>query len=307
MSNWQLKTPVAFIIFKRPDTTEKVFEAIRQVKPSKLLVIADGARLDVPGEAEKCAATRAIIDKVDWDCEVLKNYADVNMGCGKRVASGLDWVFENVEEAIILEDDCVPNLTFFPFCENLLERYRDDTRIFSISGQNLLFGGRRTEYSYYYSRYTFVWGWATWKRAWQHFDFDMKLWPEIKARDFLRDILVNSQAVKHWTRVFQRICDGQIDTWAYRWMFAGWIQSGMHIHPNTNLISNVGFGLESTHTFHKKSKYAQIPTKEVTFPLMYPPFMIHDRQADDWVQRNVYHYSFIKRIKLKIEKTLGIK
>ena len=306
MINWQLKTPVAFIIFKRPDTTEKVFEVIRQAKPPKLLVIADGARPDKPGEAEKCAATRAIIERVDWDCDVLKNYSDINLGCAKRVSSGLDWVFDNVEEAIILEDDCVPHPTFFPFCENLLERYRDDNRIFSISGQNLLFGLRRTEYSYYFSRYTFVWGWATWNRAWRYFDFDMKLWSEIKARDFLRDILVNSQEVNHWTKVFQKTYDGHMNTWAYRWMFACWVQSGIHIHPNANLVSNIGFGLESTHTVRKRSEYAEMPTEAVTFPLKHPPFIIRDRQADDWVQRNVYHCSYIKRIELKIEKILGI-
>jgi hypothetical protein len=307
MSNWQLKTPVVFIIFKRSDTTEKVFQAIRQAKPQKLLVIADGARLDIPGEAEKCTATRAIIDKIDWDCEVLKNYADFNMGCGKRVATGLDWVFENVEEAIILEDDCVPHHTFFPFCENLLERYRDDRRILSVSGQNLLFGRKRTQYSYYYSHYTFVWGWATWKRAWQHFDFDMKLWSEIKERNFLHDILGNSQAVKDWSKILQKVYDGRIDTWDYRWMFSCWVQNGLHIHPNVNLVSNIGFGLESTHTSGKRSKYAEMPTEPVECPLAHPPFIISDKQADEWVQRNVYHFSFFKRIRSKVEKTLGIK
>ncbi len=140
MAEWQLKTPVVFIIFKRPDTTERVFEVIRQTKPTKLLVVADGARTDRPGEADKCAAVRAIIECVDWDCKVLKNYSEINLGCGKRVSSGLDWVFDNVEEAIILEDDCLPHPTFFRFCEELLERYRYDTRVSSISAQNVQLG-----------------------------------------------------------------------------------------------------------------------------------------------------------------------
>ncbi len=188
VSNSLIKTPVVVIIFKRTDTTEKVFEAIRLAKPPKLFVIADGPRADHPGEAEKCEAARAIIERVDWECEVLKNYSDTNLGCAKRVSSGLDWVFSNVEEAIILEDDCVPHLTFFPFCEELLEKYRYDTRIASISGQNVQFGRERTNYSYYFSRYNHCWGWATWRRAWQHFDFDMKLWPEIKKGHLLDDI-----------------------------------------------------------------------------------------------------------------------
>lgn len=302
-----IKIPVAFLIFKRPDTTERVFEEIRRAKPPKLLVVADGPRNDKPGEAEKCAATREIIDRVDWDCEVLKNYSDVNLGCGISVSSGLDWVFNNVEEAIILEDDCVPHSSFFPFCEMLLMKFKDDNRIFSISGQNFLFGRRRTEYSYYFSRYSHCWGWATWKRAWQHFDFDMTLWPEIKARDFLSDILVDSQTVKYWNKVFERTYDGQIDTWDYQWLFACWVQSGINIHPNVKLVSNIGFGLESTHTSGKRRKYAEIPTEAMTLPLEHPPFIISDRQADNWVQRNIYNFSRSKRIRLKIEETLRIK
>ena len=304
--NFKARTPVAFIIFKRPETTKKVFKAIRQVKPAKLLVIADGPREQVPGEAEECAATRKIIEDIDWDCEVLKNYSTTNLGCKKRVSSGIDWVFDNVEEAIILEEDCLPHTTFFPFCENLLEKYRDDNRIFSISGQNLLFGKKRTEYSYYFSRHTYVWGWATWKRAWQHYDLEMKLWPEIKTSGFLHDILVDPQAVKEWNKSFQELYDGQIDTWDYQLMFSCWVNSGINIHPNSNLISNIGFGTESTHTSRKRSKYAEIPLEAINFPLKHPPFVIYDKQADDYVQQNVYrHSSLIERIALKIEKTIA--
>jgi hypothetical protein len=229
------------------------------------------------------------------------------LGCRKRVSSGLNWVFDNVEEAIILEEDCFPHPTFFPFCENLLEKYKDDSRIFSISGQNLLFGQKRTKYSYYFSRHTYIWGWATWKRAWQHYDLNMKLWPEIQKDDFLRDMLVNSQAVKHWTKDFQQLYDKRIDTWDYQWMFASWVNNALNIHPNSNLISNIGFGVESTHTSRKRSKYAEIPTELIAFPLVHPPYMICDRRADNYVQHNVYrHCSLLKRIGLKIEKTLGI-
>ena len=120
MKNWQLNTPVAFLIFNRPHTTQRVFAEIAKARPPKLLVVADGPRNDRPGEAELCAQTRAIIDQVDWDCEVLTHYADKNMGCKKRIASGIDWVFTQVEEAIILEDDCLPEASFFQFCEENL-------------------------------------------------------------------------------------------------------------------------------------------------------------------------------------------
>jgi hypothetical protein len=305
MAEWQLKTPVVFIIFKRPDTTERVFEVIRQTKPTKLLVVADGARTDRPGEADKCAAVRAIIERVDWDCEVLKNYSEINLGCGKRVASGLDWVFDNVEEAIILEDDCLPNPTFFRFCEELLERYRYDTRISSISGQNVQLGCRRTEYSYYFSRYPHIWGWATWKRAWQHFDFDMKLWTEIKARGFLSDILIDPQAVKFWTNAFQHSYDGQTNNWDYQWTFACWIQNGLSVLSNVNLVSNIGFGAESTHTLAGESEYANLPIEAMEFPLKHPPFMVRDMQADNFTQKNLFHLSLLQRFKFKAKNILN--
>src|SRR5512139_3287315 len=176
MSDWQLKTPVAFIIFNRPDTAERVFAEIAKARPPKLLVVADGPRANRSGEAEKCAATRAIIDRVDWDCEVLTNFSDTNLGCKNRVSSGIDWVFEQVPEAIILEDDCLPHPTFFRFCEELLERYRDDERIGMISGDNFQLGQKRTDASYYFSRYNHIWGWASWRRAWRHYDREASAW-----------------------------------------------------------------------------------------------------------------------------------
>ncbi|MEW6491011.1 MAG: glycosyltransferase family 2 protein, partial [Cyanobacteriota bacterium] len=164
-----MKTPVVFIIFNRPDTTQKVFEAIRQAHPPLLFVIADGPRPNKPGEDQKCAATRAIIDQVDWDCEVLTNYSEINLGCERRVSSGLNWVFDTVEEAIILEDDCLPHPTFFSFCEELLDYYRNDQRVMVITGQNVQFGRKRTDYTYYFSRYNHCWGWASWRRAWRSY------------------------------------------------------------------------------------------------------------------------------------------
>jgi hypothetical protein len=185
MSNFQIKTPVAFLVFNCPDTTIRVFEEIRCARPPKLLVVADGPRADRPGEADKCQAVRAVIETVDWPCEVLKNYSDVNLGCKIRVSSGLDWVFEQVEEAIILEGDCLPHPTFFRFCEELLETYRDDERIGMISGDNFQFGRKRGDASYYFSRYNHIWGWASWRRAWQHYDRNMAIWPKFRDDHWL--------------------------------------------------------------------------------------------------------------------------
>lgn len=280
-----MKTPVAFIIFNRPDTTARVFEAIRQAKPPLLLIIADGARASKLGEAEKCAATRAVIDGIDWDCEVRTNYSDVNLGCKRRVSSGIDWVFEQVEEAIILEDDCLPHPTFFGYCEELLDKYKDDTRIMSISGINFQFGRKRNSDSYYFSRYNHVWGWATWKRAWKHYDVDLELWNIVRDGGWLDDILGDNSIVRKWQETFQSVYDGKVDTWDYQWVFACWIQSGMTILPNVNLISNIGFGIDATHTVNISDELANLPVEAISLPLQHPEFITRNTNADKYFER----------------------
>lgn len=300
MSDNPFTTPIVLMIYNRPGVTQQVFNEIRKVRPGKLLVIADGPRLGRQGDIEKCAATRQIIEQVDWDCQILKNYADGNLGCRQRVASGLDWVFSMVEEAIILEDDCLPHPTFFSFCEELLERYRDDQRIMTISGNNFQYGQQRTPYSYYFSRYAHVWGWATWRRSWETYQVDMKLWPEVRTGQWLFDILgsrrvnVNHgqchfdimgsmKAIEYWYKIFDATYGGRIDTWDYQLIFACWLQNGLHILPNVNLVSNIGFGADATHTKTVR-KCANLPVEAVGFPLQHPPFMIRDAAADDYTQ-----------------------
>jgi hypothetical protein len=273
-----LSTPVAFLIFNRPDTTARVFEAIRQAKPEKLLVVADGARIDRIGEAEKCAATRAIIDRVDWDCEVLKNYSDINLGCKRRVSSGIDWVFSQVEEAIILEDDCLPAPSFFQFCQTLLEYYRYDNRVVHIGGANLQFGQTRTPYSYYFTKYSEIWGWASWRRAWQNFDVNMRSWAEFKTSRVLESAHPNPYEQKYWLELLDRVYRGEIDTWDYQWNYACWCQGGLAIGPEVNLVTNIGFRADATHTNHH-SNLAAIPLAEIS-QIQHPPFKIANRDAD---------------------------
>ncbi len=299
-----METPVCLLIFKRINTTEKIFEAIRQAKPSKLLVVADGPRADRPGEAEQCAATRAIIDRVDWDCEVLKNYSDVNLGCAIRPVTGITWAFEQVDRAIILEDDCLPDSSFFRFCEELLERYKDDERIMSISGENVQFGRSRTESSYYFSRYFRAWGWASWSRAWKHYDLHMKLWPQDKDMGILKDILIDSKSVKYWENIFQEHYDDHKTAWDYQWLFASWINSGLTIVPDINLVSNIGFGSEATHTTHAQSKYANRSVEVLSFPLKHPEIVVSNRVADDYIQNTAYQPTICTRIKDKIKRDL---
>jgi hypothetical protein len=311
-----MKTPVALMIFNRPEHTEKVFEVIRQAKPSKLLVIADGPRVDRPDDVAKCAATRAIIDQVDWDCEVFKNFSDVNLGCSIRPASGISWVFDQVEEAIILEDDCIPDPSFFPFCEALLERYRHDARIMHISGNNFWSNTHQLDHSYAFSRYTLSWGWATWRRAWKHYDRQMRHWPQIKQRNLLKDILMDQDIANSWTKIFQNVVDVNSDVWDYQWTLTCWLQNGLAIIPNVNLVSNVGFGADATHTFSADSACAEFPsfsvsTASINFPLTHPDFMVRHTVVDEFIQDKLYDYYptlrkriQLKRIKQKIHRLL---
>ncbi len=305
-----MKTAVAFLVFNRPDTTQKVFEAIRQAKPPKLLVVADGARPHKAGEAEKCAATRAIFEQVDWNCEVLTNYSEENLGCKQRVSTGLDWVFELVEEAIILEDDCLPEPSFFGFCEELLERYRDDERVMSICGTNYQLGRRRTVDSYYFSLYSNCWGWATWRRAWKYYDIEMKLWPQLRDTDFLKNLLVDRRGVEVWNKIFNDIYEGRGNSWFFRWMLSCWTQSGLAIISARNLICNIGSGVDATNTISSDDwVFMNMPVEAIDLPLKHPSYMIRNYEADRFVQNNFYDYSrnIIKGIKKKINQVSGKK
>ncbi|NJM65395.1 MAG: glycosyltransferase family 2 protein [Acaryochloris sp. RU_4_1] len=297
---FQLTTPVAFLIFNRPNTTQRVFNTIRQAKPQQLLVVADGPRTDRSGEAEKCTETRSIIEQIDWDCRVYKNYADINLGCKQRVASGLNWVFEQVEEAIILEDDCLPDPTFFQFCDELLCRYRNDTRIMAIAGNNIIPNQYTDSTSYYFSRYNQIWGWATWKRAWQHYDISMKEWPSLREKSFLKNWFRSSQAVAFWDKKFQTAYNNQIDTWDYAWTFACWTQHALSIIPNVNLVSNIGFGLDATHTTETNSSLANCPSKGMKFPLHHPKMIIRNFDADELIESIMFSLSPLLRFRRKV-------
>ncbi len=280
MPGFMLHTPVAFLIFNRPDTSKKVFAEIAAAKPAKLLVVADGPRLHQPDDVAKCQATRAIIDEVDWDCDVLTNFSETNLGCKRRVSSGLSWVFEQCEEAIILEDDCIPHPMFFRYCQELLERYRDDERVPMICGSNFHHDRSPTTDSYYFSKLGHIWGWASWRRAWQNYDVAISSWPALRETSWLFDTLGNEAAADYWQGIFDKTHAGEIDTWDYQWFFSWWAQNGLAVIPTANLISNVGFGEDATHTHTAVNTMAHRPTSEITFPLQHPRNMVRDRETD---------------------------
>lgn len=296
MSEYLFRTPVAFIIFNRPDTTARVFAEIAKAKPPKLLVVGDGPRSTRPGEADRVAATRAIINKVDWPCEVLTNFSDVNLGCRKRVSSGIDWVFEQVEEAIFLEDDCLPDPSFFHFCEEMLARYRHDQRIGMISGDNFQFGRRYGDDSYYFSKYVHIWGWATWRDRWRgSYDVNMARWPIVRDNGRLQDLVVDGDEADYWAAIFERVYQGAIDTWDYQWVFANWVEGRLSVLPSVNLISNIGFGVDATHTT-SVSPLANLPTEAMQFPLVHPGLRVRNGSADGFSDRVCFRLPLWKRI-----------
>lgn len=279
------RAPVAFLIFNRPNETARVFERIRQARPRTLLVIADGPRDDA--EHDLVERTRAVVQKIDWSCDVRINASATNLGCRKRVSSGLDWVFNEVNEAIILEDDCLPDPTFFRFCDEMLDRYRDEARVMHVGGTNFQLGQRPTRDSYYFSAINQIWGWATWSRAWrEHYDVNMSRWSEARDTNLLADLIGGEIAAKVRTG-FDGVHAGKVDTWDNQWTFAMWLAQGLAVLPSVNLISNIGFGPHATHTKKANSAIANQPTEPVEFPLKHPATIERNRDADGQAYRNM--------------------
>jgi len=278
-----MQAPVALIIFNRPERVAPVFERIAAARPPQLFVIADGPRPNVPTDAERCAEARSIVERVDWDCDVQRHYSDVNLGCGMRPSTGLTWVFQHVDRAIVLEDDCVPDPTFFPFCADVLERYRDDERVMHVAGNNFLPGRHIREASYFFSRHNICsGGWATWARAWQHYDIELKQWPALRNTPWLEYIVGEPHGAAVWRRIFDEAhAAGKRASYSdYQWTFICWVQNGLSVIPNVELCRNIGFGMDATHTFGSDSPWRVERTEAMTFPLVHPGSVTVDAEAD---------------------------
>jgi hypothetical protein len=282
-----LKTPVALVVFNRPELTSRVFAEIAKARPERLFVIADGPRPDRESDRERCAAVRRAVERVDWECEVIRDYSDTNQGAWRRVAAGLTAAFQQVEELIVLEDDCIPHPTFFRFCEELLERYRDDERVMHIAGNHLQAESRRpTPCSYSFARWNVSWGWATWRRAWRHFDLELRRWPLLRETDFLDELLKDPRAVHEYRKIFDDLYKrpGDVDAWDYAWSFACWSQSGLSVLPSTTLVGNVGFGPDATHfPAPPDDPRGRLVGEAITFPLTHPPCVVQDCAADQFI------------------------
>ena len=296
-----LKTAVVFCVFKNFDSTKQVFAKIREAKPPKLYIVADAARDRVEGEKEKVEEVRRYIeDHIDWECEVLKNYAESNMGCGRRISSGLDWVFEREEQAIIVEDDCVPELSFFQYCQEMLEYYKDDDRILMVSGNNPYSANYHGKHDYYFSKVLFIWGWATWRRAWKLYDFDLKSLPDNRKNPVFKRVL---PAKAYWVYMaeFESLYRHEFDTWDYQWMYTCIVHDKYNIIPVDNYVFNIGFHEEATHTF-RTPKWMKQEIRPVRFP-------IHFRDEVQWDE--AFDRSYFKAANrhghiVKLKQMMGI-
>jgi len=295
--------PILFIIFNRPDTANKVFEQIAKMRPRYLYIAADGPRKDNDSDKIRCEETRRIVEKVNWDCQLRTRFLENNYGCGRAVSSALSWFFSNEEEGIILEDDCYPDLSFFNYCQELLIKYRYEDSVFLIGGNSYQDNSYQAQTSYYFSNYPHIWGWASWRRAWQYYDFDM-----ISLNDSIKngklDHVFQSKGERwHNLRIFEKVRKKKINTWDYQWVFSIWKEGGMAITPWYNMVENIGITNNSTHFFLKDKYRDNLTAKSISFPLVHPPMEIN-KIADKNSYKNLYSHSLQRAFRILKENDL---
>lgn len=288
--------PIALFNFNRPQMTRRVFDIIRQIKPRRLLLVADGPRSDRPDDAKLCDEVRAIFDEIDWECEVSRNFAETNMGSFERNSSGLNWVFSSVEEAIILEDDCIPSLSFFPYCEELLDYYRNNPRVGVISGVNFGFSrGEHLDASYFFSAYPLTWGWASWRRVWQRVDLSIADWESATGRKMLRDIFPRLAEWQYWFGIFEKLKKGEMrNAWDYQLILTSFREMLYCAIPRINLVSNIGFHRDSTHCTDELSPLQNYRRNNLSFPLVHPTQV----QRNPVVDHRIFRIRFMPNINL---------
>lgn len=290
-----MNTPILFLIFNRLDTTTQVFNEIKKIKPKRFYIACDGARTHKEGEKDKVQKVRDfVLTNIDWDCEVRTLFRDNNLGCKEAVSSAITWFFENEEMGIILEDDCLPSQSFFLFCEELLLKYKEDTRIWLISGTNQLYEKKSgVNESYSFSKYDHIWGWASWRRAWSSYDKKILSYPLMKEQNMLKDIFPNKKEYDIYIDIYDRVYEGLIDTWDYQWRYCLLINDAKSIIPNINMISNIGFGEDATHS-KKIRPEANRKRGDLSFPLVHPVYIANNIE-DDNKKRNklIKEYSYI--------------
>jgi len=308
------QTPVLLLLYNRPDKSKIVLDAIRKARPRQLFVAADGPSEKCAQDQKKCAQTRDLVNMVDWNCDVRTLFREENLGCRRAISSAISWFYDQVEEGIILEDDCLPSQSFFSFCTELLERYRHNDDVMVISGDNFQGGRSVTDDSYYFSRYPHCWGWATWRRAWRKYDATLADWPVFKnSQDFIDLGAGNTLFKSYWSRNFEQVLSGGVDSWAYAWTLNCWANGGLTVIPEKNLVKNIGFGSDATHTTESNERISMMQAEEIGFPLCHPSQVKRHLDAD--LYSDIHHFGikaqgdsrFLHRLMQKLRKICGLR
>jgi hypothetical protein len=293
--------PILFIAFNRPEATQRVFSEIRNIQPTKLYIALDGPRDDVCSDELKVKHVISTVRNINWQCDARFLIRDKNVGCKKAVSSAIDWFFQHESAGIILEDDCLPSTDFFYFCKQLLLHHRDDQSVWCITGDNFQGGMRRGTASYYYSKYPHIWGWATWKRCWDSYDVGMSFWPTWRESTQFKQLFRNRAERTHWRTVFDRVYAGQIDTWDFQWLATVWRNGGLTATPQSNLVTNIGHGVDATHTKKPNPKLCLAHQALNIESLSHPVKIQSNGDADRYTfqhvfQRKVHRQSMFARL-----------
>lgn len=311
------QTPILFIVFNRIDTAQQVFEAIRKVQPKKLYIACDGPRKYKVGEVEACLQTRRLASQVDWPCQVKTLFLDKNLGPSLGPYTFIKWFFEQEEQGIILEHDCLPHPDFFPYCEELLDKYKDNQNIGAISGPNFI-PDTQSPYSYSFTIYNHIWGWATWRRTIDKYTLDLSDISTKELNDMLKRNFPSFKERLYWKTIFKQIRKKEIPTWDYYLTFCLWFNNLLAISPTKNLVANIGFGEGAVNTTDKNSPLANRPVYPI-MPLTHNEIFIPNKKEESkyfekFIMENkgeLYLYSkiFLKKIRvfntiMKIKKQI---
>jgi hypothetical protein len=293
-------TPILFLVFNRPEETKIVFEKIRSISPKKLYISSDGPRDGRDDDNINCIKVKNIVSNIDWECEVFYSFSNENLGCKKAISNAISWFFSNEEMGIILEDDCLPNTFFFKYCETLLKLYKDNDDISCINGNNFI-EEKVISSNYFFSNYNHCWGWATWKRAWNDFDKGIVFWEKWKLSNEWKILFIDPNERKYWEKIFDKVFDSKIDSWAYAWTASLWNKSKVSITPPYNLVQNIGFGKNATHT--NSSKLSNFKSNNLQFDLKLRTIKI-DYLLDNYLFYKIYYVTIIEKILYKFKKIL---
>ena len=304
---YKVKSPLLFLVFNRPDLTKRVFDVIAAVQPNVLYIASDGPRTHVEGERAKVEAIReTILQGVTWPCQVHTLFQEKNLGCKNAVSGAISWFFATERRGIILEDDCLPATSFFAYCDELLERFESEPKVMSISGYSCLPEEKTTgQDSYFFSKYFHCWGWATWRRSWETYDKNINTWNTTIKNSFLGSIQRGWLFRNYWKKNFDRVAEGKIDTWDFQMVYNIWEREGLCCTPHINLVSNIGFGPEATHTKNAEDSNANMRQRELDLPLAHPRDIRRNQPLDKVILKVGYRLTPSLFLRKKVNNSLS--